>query len=116
MKQPSVLRKAIIKEIVSNAEFIMEDIFDGTLVNARISGKQRMNFIRIEIGDEVYVECSTYDPSKGRIVTPTLFKMDNTRNLSSQRNTLDKRLEEMKNKKENEINQRGCQDMNEGIE
>ncbi len=37
-------------------------------VNAHLSGKMRMHFIRILPGDKVTVELSTYDLTKGRIV------------------------------------------------
>lgn len=37
------------------------------VVTAHISGKLRMNYIKILPGDKVTVEVSIYDPSKGRI-------------------------------------------------
>ncbi|MFZ4597554.1 MAG: translation initiation factor IF-1 [Terrimicrobiaceae bacterium] len=40
---------------------------NGHIVLAHISGKMRKNFIRIVPGDEVTVELSPYDLSKGRI-------------------------------------------------
>ena len=39
----------------------------GHIVNAHISGKLRMNYIRILPGDKVTVEVSVYDLTKGRI-------------------------------------------------
>ena len=52
-----------------------DDVFEleGRVVEAlpnamfQISGKLRMNFIRILPGDKVTVEVSTYDPTRGRI-------------------------------------------------
>ena len=41
---------------------------EGTVVLAHISGKLRMNFIRILPGDKVTIELSPYDLSKGRII------------------------------------------------
>ncbi len=41
---------------------------DGTEVLAHLSGKMRMNFIRILPGDRVTMEFSPYDDKKGRIV------------------------------------------------
>ena len=40
---------------------------NGHVINAHISGKLRMNYIRILPGDKVTVEMSTYDLTKGRI-------------------------------------------------
>ncbi|PIU84075.1 MAG: translation initiation factor IF-1, partial [Elusimicrobia bacterium CG06_land_8_20_14_3_00_38_11] len=40
---------------------------NGHSVLARISGKMRMNYIRIIIGDKVKVELSPYDLTRGRI-------------------------------------------------
>ena len=40
----------------------------GHIVLATISGKMRMNFIRILPGDKVLVEMSPYDLTKGRII------------------------------------------------
>ena len=44
------------------------DLFLKHVVLAHISGKLRMNFIRILPGDKVTVEMSPYDLSKGRII------------------------------------------------
>ncbi|MHB0887780.1 translation initiation factor IF-1 [Acidithiobacillus sp.] len=41
---------------------------NGHVVNAHISGKMRMHYIRILPGDKVTVEMTPYDLSKGRIV------------------------------------------------
>ena len=43
------------------------DIGGGHIILAHISGKLRMNFIRILPGDKVTMELSPYDLSKGRI-------------------------------------------------
>ena len=40
---------------------------NGHIVTANISGKLRMNYIKILVGDTVTVEVSPYDISKGRI-------------------------------------------------
>jgi translation initiation factor IF-1 len=47
--------------------FLVE-LENGHRVLAHVSGKMRMNFIRILPGDRVTVEMSPYDLSKGRIV------------------------------------------------
>ena len=44
------------------------DIGNKHVVLAHISGKLRMNFIRILPGDKVTIELSPYDLSKGRII------------------------------------------------
>ena len=44
------------------------DIGNGHTILAHISGKLRMNFIRILPGDKVTLELSPYDLSKGRII------------------------------------------------
>ncbi len=91
------LRKAIVKEKLSVVEYLVEDIFDGSLVNMRLSGKQAMLFF-LKVGEEVYVQCNLDDMSKGRFVNSYDFKYD--RELSNQQHTLDKKNEEMKNKEE----------------
>ena len=56
-----------MKELLPNTMFRVE-IQGGHVVNAHISGKMRMNFIRILPGDSVTMEMSPYDLTKGRIV------------------------------------------------
>lgn len=55
-----------VLEKLPNATFKVE-IEGGHIVLAHISGKLRMNFIRILPGDKVTVEMSPYDLTKGRI-------------------------------------------------
>jgi len=50
-----------------NATFQVK-LENGHIILAHISGKLRMNFIRIIPGDKVLVEMSPYDLTKGRIV------------------------------------------------
>lgn len=57
----------VIREALPNATFRVE-LENGHMVLAHVSGKMRMNFIRILPGDRVTVEVSPYDPRKGRIV------------------------------------------------
>ncbi len=56
-----------ILEKLPNAMFQVE-LENGHQILAHISGKLRMNFIRILPGDKVLVEMSPYDLSKGRII------------------------------------------------
>ena len=55
-----------VVEAMPNTTFQV-DIGNGHTILAHISGKLRMNFIRILPGDKVTVEMSPYDLSKGRI-------------------------------------------------
>ena len=57
-------------EALPNAMFLVE-LANGHRLLAHISGKLRMNFIRILPGDKVTVEMSPYDLTKGRITWRT---------------------------------------------
>ena len=59
--------EGVVVEKLPNAMFKVE-LENGHIVLAHISGKLRMNFIKILPGDKVTLEMSTYDLSKGRIV------------------------------------------------
>ena len=65
-KQTSIEQDGTIVEALSNAMFRVE-LENGHLVVAHISGKMRMNYIKILPGDRVKVEMSPYDLTKGRI-------------------------------------------------
>ncbi len=66
-KQSSIEQDGIITEALSNAMFKVE-LQNGHQVVAHISGKMRMNYIKILPGDKVKLEMSPYDLTKGRIV------------------------------------------------
>ena len=55
-----------VLEALPNTQFIVE-LPNGHKVLAHISGKLRMNFIRILPGDKVTIEISQYDLTRGRI-------------------------------------------------
>ena len=55
-----------VVEALPNAMFKVQ-IDGGHVILAHISGKLRMNFIRILPGDKVQIEMSPYDLTKGRI-------------------------------------------------
>ena len=55
-----------VVETLPNATFKVQ-LPNGHIVTAHISGKLRMNYIRILPGDTVTVEVSAYDLTKGRI-------------------------------------------------
>ena len=65
-KQDVIEVEGILKEALPNATFKVE-IPGGHMILAHISGKLRMNFIRILPGDKVTLEMSPYDLTKGRI-------------------------------------------------
>ena len=68
MAKDDVIRvEGTVKELLPNTMFKVE-IQTGHMVTAHISGKMRMNFIRILPGDKVTLEMSPYDLTKGRIV------------------------------------------------
>ncbi|MAX65640.1 MAG: translation initiation factor IF-1 [Bacteriovoracaceae bacterium] len=56
-----------VLELLPNTKFRVK-LPNGHVVLAHISGKMRMNFIKILPGDKVLIEISKYDLSKGRIV------------------------------------------------
>lgn len=56
----------IVEEALPNTQFIVR-FENGHKIHAHISGKMRMNFIKILQGDKVSVEMSPYDLTKGRI-------------------------------------------------
>lgn len=65
-KEDIIELEGTIKEALPNATFIVE-LENGHEVLGHISGKLRMNFIRILPGDKVTVELSPYDLTRGRI-------------------------------------------------
>ncbi len=66
-KEDFVEMDGTIIEALPNGMFRVE-LENGHVVLAHVSGKMRVNFIRILKGDRVKVEISIYDPSRGRIV------------------------------------------------
>jgi translation initiation factor IF-1 len=65
-KQAPIKVDGIITETLPNANFKVK-LDNGHEILAHISGKMRMHFIKILVGDKVSVELSPYDLSKGRI-------------------------------------------------
>ena len=59
--------EGVVLEALPNAQFNVE-LPNGHKILAHISGKLRMNYIRILPGDRVTIELSPYDLSKGRII------------------------------------------------
>jgi len=66
-KKDTIRLEAKVNEALPNAMFRVE-LENGHKILAHVSGKMRMNFIRILPGDTVVVEMSPYDLNRGRIV------------------------------------------------
>lgn len=66
-KEESIQVEGKVKEALANTQFRVE-LPNGHQVIAHVAGRMRKNFIRIIPGDNVTVELSPYDLTKGRIV------------------------------------------------
>lgn len=67
-KEEPIRLEATVREALPNTQFKVELVANGHVILAHVSGKMRMNFIKILPGDKVTVEMSPYDLTKGRIV------------------------------------------------
>jgi len=65
-KEDVIEVQGTVSETLPNAMFRVQ-LDNGHKILAHISGKMRMNFIRILPGDKVTVELSPYDLTRGRI-------------------------------------------------
>ena len=65
-KEELIETEGRVTEALPNAMFRVE-LENGHIVLAHVSGKMRMNFIRILPGDKVKLELSPYDLTRGRI-------------------------------------------------
>jgi translation initiation factor IF-1 len=70
MAKDVIRLEGTVNEALPNAMFRVE-LENGHKVLAHMSGRMRMHFIRILPGDQVTVELSPYDLTKGRIVYRT---------------------------------------------
>jgi translation initiation factor IF-1 len=59
--------EGVVKESLPNTLFRV-GLTSGAVILCHLSGKMRMNFIKILPGDKVRVEMTPYDKTKGRIV------------------------------------------------
>lgn len=66
-KEGNIEVEGKIVEALPNAMFRVE-LDNGHKVLAHISGKMRMNYIRLLLGDKVKMELSPYDLTRGRII------------------------------------------------
>lgn len=70
-KQENIRVSGVVVQALPNAHFtvrITDEGYDGHEVNAHISGKMRLNYIKILPGDDVILELTPFDLTKGRIV------------------------------------------------
>ena len=65
-KKETIEVEGVVKDPLPNAMFKVE-LANGHRVLAHLSGKMRINYIRITPGDKVLVELSPYDLTRGRI-------------------------------------------------
>lgn len=65
-KQDVIEVEGVVVEALPNAMFKVK-LENDHIVLAHVSGKMRMNFIRILPGDRVTLELTPYDPNRGRI-------------------------------------------------
>ncbi|MDD5287668.1 MAG: translation initiation factor IF-1 [Dehalococcoidales bacterium] len=65
-KKETIEVEGVVAESLPNAMFRVE-LANGHKVLAHISGKMRVNYIRILPGDRVLIELSPYDLSRGRV-------------------------------------------------
>lgn len=66
-KEDMIELEGTVLEAMPNANFKVQ-LENGYEIQAHISGKLRMNYIKILPGDKVTVEMSPYDLTKGRII------------------------------------------------
>lgn len=65
-KEEGIEMDGVVVDTLPNTMFRVE-LENGHIVTAHISGKMRKNYIRILTGDQVTVQLTPYDLSKGRI-------------------------------------------------
>ena len=65
-KGDNIETEGVVTEVLRNATFKVR-LTNGHIITATISGKLRMNYIKILAGDNVKLEMSPYDLTKGRI-------------------------------------------------
>lgn len=67
MRKDVIVVEGKVIECLPGTQFKVQ-LENGHVVNARISGKMRLNYIRIAEGDSVKLEMSPYDLTQGRII------------------------------------------------
>ena len=72
-KEEQIEMEGVVVDTLPNTLFRVK-LENGHLITAHISGKMRKNYIRILTGDNVTVEMTPYDLTKGRITYRNLDK------------------------------------------
>ena len=67
MKKDKIFQEGVVLESLPNTFFKVK-LDDGKEILAHLSGKMRLNYIKVLPGDRVRMEMAPYDDSKGRIV------------------------------------------------
>ncbi len=65
-KKDTIIMEGAVEEMLPNATFRVK-LDNGHEVLAHISGRMRVHYIRLLVGDRVILEMSPYDLTKGRI-------------------------------------------------
>ncbi len=65
-KEDVIVLEGVVEQVLPNTRFKVR-LVNGHVINAIISGRIRMGYIKILEGDRVTVEMSPYDLSQGRI-------------------------------------------------
>ncbi len=65
-KEDVIEVEGLVTEVIPGGDFII-NLENNHVIKARVSGKMRLNHIRILKGDKVTVELSPYDLTRGRI-------------------------------------------------
>ncbi len=63
-----VLRKVLVKEKKDNATYLVEDFFNSKKLILKISGKMRMHYINISIGEIVYMVLPDELSKEGQLI------------------------------------------------
>ena len=66
-KEDVIEFEGVVEEVLPNTTFKVR-LSNGHIITAYISGRLRMNYIKILEGDKVKIEMSPYDLTKGRII------------------------------------------------
>ena len=69
-KEDVIEFEGIVEEVLPGTIFLVR-LSNGHVITAYISGKLRMHYIKILVGDKVKIEMSPYDLTKGRITWRT---------------------------------------------
>ena len=76
-KKDVMVFEGVVIDALPNTTFKVQ-LENKHIITAHISGKMRKNYIRILTGDEVTVEMTPYDLTKGRIITRHKTKRNET--------------------------------------